>query len=209
MGKGKRILLFSLTAVMAFTLSTVAYDLPSVNLGFTSFVDGGPPAGPGWYYTQYIQYYSGKLKDSDGDDLQLPAEFTSGGIKFDTAKINGWIALFQVIYQSDQEVFSGAKWGMDVILPYVFLNVDTDSPMLDDGNGIGDLLVGPYLQWDPIMGENGPVLLNRVELQVMLPTGKYNENDPGLDASANFFSLDPYWSCTRLLASPLSLEQQE
>ncbi len=174
----------------AVTADLPAYELPSVNLGFTSFLDGGPPAGPGWYYTQYLQYFrSDSFTDANGDAGTM---FPGGDPDLDV-----WVALCQVLYQSDQPLLFGGKWGLDVILPLVNLGVDFDGPSFisDNGSGIGDLLVGPYLQWDPVMGKNGPLFMHRVEFQCIFPTGKY-DREHTLNPGSNFFSFNPYWSGT-------------
>jgi len=159
----------------------MAYDQPAVNLGFTSFLDGGPPAGPGWYFTQYGQYYTA----CDLPDLPFPGE----------PELKAWISLSQLIYQSADPVLAGGTWGLDVIVPAVDFDLEADGTPLTANDGLGDLLVGPYLQWGPIMGEKGPVFMHRVELQVILPTGDYDEQK-AVNAGANVLSLDPYWAAT-------------
>lgn len=174
----------------------LGYDLPAVNLGFTSFLDGGPPAGPGWYYTQYVQLYgNGRLKDADGDDLRLP---TPRGLE--TADVDVTAALAQVIYQSDQPLLLGGKWGLDLIVPYASFDLDPADNFALSRNrgGLGDLLVGPYLQWDPVMGPNGPRFMQRIELQMIFPTGAYDA-EHALNPGSNFFSFNPYWAATAFL----------
>jgi hypothetical protein len=172
----------------AGVLPAAAYDLPSgLNLGLTSFLDGGPPAGPGFYFTQYFQYYTA----SKLADLNLPP---SAG-----ERLNVFAFASQFIYQSNFDLLLGGKWGLDFILPVVVTDLSYSTPgpfPQDNGAGLGDVYVGPYLQWDPIpLGCNGPVFMHRIELQAIFPTGKYS-SDKAVNPGNNFFSFDPYWAAT-------------
>ena len=88
-------------AMLAFVFTAgnvFALGQPNVNLGFTSFVDGGPPAGPGHYVSEYLQFYSAdKLNDENGNKML-------------DARVNVWVLMNQYIYQADQELFAGGKW---------------------------------------------------------------------------------------------------
>ena len=185
--------------MLAAVGGAMAYDMPSVNLGFTSFLDGGPPSGPGFYYSQYVQYYeSDSLKDSKGDAL-LP---TGAGEDLDV-----WVSMSQFIYQSDQPVLFGGKWGLNVMVPVVGLDMayDMDAPFpQDNGSGLGDILVGPFIQWDPVMGANGPRFMHRVELQMTFPTGKY-DSDKELNPGSNTYTFNPYWAFTAFVTPKLTV----
>jgi anthranilate 1,2-dioxygenase (deaminating, decarboxylating) large subunit len=190
------VFLLGLATVLLPAGPAIAYDLPQVNLGATSFLDGAPPSGPGLYFQQYLQYYTAdEFKDEDGDRA-LPPFVTK-------SDLDVWVSLTQLVYQSNQELLWGGKWGMNVIVPYVSLDLDM-APMVpglpqDNGSGLGDIVVGPFLQWDPVMGKNGPIFMHRIELQMILPTGKYDD-DKAINPGSNFFSFNPYWAGTVFLA---------
>ncbi len=192
-----RILLAAAFSLFAGT-SAHANDLPAVNLGFTSFLDGGPPSGPGWYFQEYLHFYQGDgLKDDGGDAVLAP---TPGGLKEHNA--DAFVAMQQLLYQSNTPLVMDAKWGINFMLPIVKLDVSPGDSLAIQANdkGLGDLLVGPFLQWDPIMGPNGPKFMHRIEFSMIFPTGKYDA-DHELNPGSNHFSFNPYWAGT-LFISP-------
>ena len=166
---------------------TFAYDEPIVNLGFTSFLDGTTPSGPGFYFQDYLQYYtSNRLNGNNGDKLPLP--HTSLDV---TAN------LFQLIYLSKQKIWQ-ANWGIDFIAPWLMqanINDGLGRTVLDAQTGAGDIVIGPMFQFDPIMGANGPRFVQRFEFDFIVPTGKYNPKY-AVNPGSNFWSFNPYWSAT-------------
>jgi hypothetical protein len=169
-----------LVLALLLTPSAWAYQQPFLNLGLTSFMDGAPPAGPGFYFTEYVMYWTAnKLPDSGAPTPH---------------QLDLWASLNQFIYQSNTPVLFGGKWGLDVIVPLASF----ESAPLTNNDGLGDILVGPYLQWDPIMGKNGPVFMHRVEFQMLVPVGDYDMNR-NVNPGSNFFSFDPYWAGTLFL----------
>ncbi|MCP3867967.1 MAG: phenol degradation protein meta [Gammaproteobacteria bacterium] len=169
---------------MLISLSARAYDLPPLNLGYTSFLDGAPPAGPGWYFQQYVQFFNnGEFQDGSGNSLPPEIDVTSG--------------ISQLVYQSDKELLFGGKWGVNLMLPIAGFDLEPDDS-ITNSTGLGDLLVGPFLQWDPIMGKKGPKFMHRIELQMIFPTGKYSQ-DKAVNPGSNHFSFNPYWAGTYFL----------
>jgi hypothetical protein len=180
----------ALVATVGLAGSASAFDQPNLNLGFTSFLDGAPPSGPGWYPTQYFQVYSAnRLVDRNGRSLGLPRE-----------DVTVFASLTQLLYVSPIKVGPGVL-GLDILLPTIPFSSTDDGlggAALKAQQGVGDLLIGPFIQFDPIMGDKGPLFVGRFEAQMILPTGKYDPT-AAVNPGSNFFSFNPYVAGTLFL----------
>ncbi len=116
------------------------YGLPTINLGGSSFLDGGPLRQiPGWYFQIASQnYHAHRFLNEEGKPLLgLPGP-----------KLNTWLTSYQLIYLSDRDVFNYGKLGFDVTLPvYFYSRIQPNLLGITTfGSGVGDLAVGVYLQ---------------------------------------------------------------
>lgn len=182
----KILFLFSLINVGLLS----GYGLPHINLGGSSFLDGGPLRQiPGWYFQVGSQnYHTHRFLNEEGKPLLgLPGP-----------NFNSWLTSYQLIYLSDRDVFNYGKLGFDVTLP-VFFYSRIEKNLLgisSFGNGVGDLVVGVYLQGNPIFRGERPIYVNRFEFVVSFPTGENNLPLKTINPGNKVFFIDPYWAAT-------------
>jgi hypothetical protein len=157
--------------------------LPPVNLGDTSFQDG--VAFPGWLVEETLGYYhAGRFNDHLGD--KIPG----------TNRLTTVSATTHIAYISNLRMLGG-YYGAEVLLPLADVDLDTSFGPKDREQGVGDLIVSPFiLQWT----DNrlfGMPYFHRFVFDVVLPTGKYDSNR-AVNIGSNMVSLNPYYAFTIL-----------
>ena len=179
-------LVLALTLI-CFTVPVHAFNEPFLNLGLTNFMDASP--GPGWYLTEYAYFhFADELKDGDGHELP-------GDNDLDIAA-----SVTQIVYHSNVK-FLGGNPGLDLLLPIAHIDFDNDLLGIEGQGGVGDLLVGPFIQWGPNMVFGRPYF-QRFEFQILTPTGEH-DNDHAINPGSGFWSIDPYYSFTYFITPKL------
>jgi hypothetical protein len=178
-------------------LGTASAQVPTVsqpsgiNLGGTSFYDGFSGA-PGWAWLSSVRFASAnKIKDNDGNDAA----------PFNSPRISSRVWVNQISYATTASV-GGWRPQFTALLPWVSLDSSFGpGPSLrDSGAGLGDITLGAALQSPPVTDAVGnPVFVQRVELDVIAPTGSYDRT-ADINAGSGFVSFNPYWAATLLPA---------
>ena len=189
-------LLAALAVTAGIGVNAVGASLDPINgvdLGGTSFFDGFGATAPGLTYLGYARYSTyNAINDNTGHES--PA--------FRSPKIDILALINSVAYTTHQTYFGGsAHLGLFALVPYLVFNTSfaANSPLTlaDNGNGIGDLTFGTYLQFNPVISHGRPVYSQRVEFDVIAPVGKYDASK-AINPSFGFWSLNPYWAATWL-----------
>ena len=174
--------------------SSFAFNQPPLNLGLTDILDGALP-GPGTYFTEYIQaYQSDKFKDNDGNTI--PGDPKAANV----------LSMNQFVHVYKHKILGG-HLGADVLLPVVAISgsgtVGSPGPPVSTNPAVlGDLVVGPFIQWFDTKLLGRP-FIQRFELDFVLPTGQYDKNyiaNPG----SNLWTIEPHYAFTWFLTPQFS-----
>jgi len=173
----------SALASFVFTLSLLspraqAQQLPAVNLGDTSFLDG--ISYPGSMVELIGQgQHDDKTLSSTGQQLPGITDVNSGALLLHIA----WIAPHPRIF--------GAWYGAEIVLTDAY--VDTGGHGI--GHGLGDTTFSPFiLQW-PKHSLFGMPIFQRVDFDFNAPLGQYSPRRP-INMGNNAWALNPYYVAT-------------
>jgi hypothetical protein len=166
--------------ILAFLFTVVLFTAPLwANEGSDQYPNGAenwlagavPPAGS--YYVNYFGFYSGKLKDGSGANANLNGT---------TPSVNATFDAFRFVQVTHHRMF-GADYAVQVIVPVVHQSVNMNG--IASKTSVGDIFVNPM-----ILGWHHPQWHALASVDILLPTGYYNQNDPRVSVGANYCSFD-------------------
>lgn len=169
-----------------------SYEPVGINLGGTSFMDGFGRFNPGFTMIELLQYKAiDKISDHAGDQKPI----------FNDPKVDSTVLISHLAYTTPYTVLGGHV-GVEALLPIVHNRAREKSDSLvdfkgDPGANFGDITWGAFLQMDPVFSDGRPVFVQRFALNVIAPTGAY-DNAKAVNASSGFWSVNPYWAMTYL-----------
>lgn len=146
------------------------------------FAGAVPP--PGDYFINYFGHVSGTLRDGSGNKVVAPnGKDISLSATFDALRY----------VKVTNTTLLGASYGWAAILPIVDLSIDAAGAKAGR-TGIGDATITPL-----ILAWHSPEWHHAVGLDLNLPTGAFNRNDPpGRNIGANYYSIEPVFGVTYL-----------
>ncbi|MCZ0737442.1 SphA family protein [Phreatobacter sp. AB_2022a] len=180
-GIAGRALLALAASLVAPGLAVAQVSLPPMNLGDSSIQDA--IAGPGFAMQETIGFNrAARFRDARGGLAGRPAGLTAASV------------LTQLIYVSEHRLF-GAYWGAEIIIPVAHAALRQGGGMARNDTAIGDIFVSPLmLQWPKTMLLGRP-FWQRLNLNVTLPTGAYDNLAP-LNIGTNAWVLNPHYAFT-------------
>ena len=171
----------SLVGEIATSPIAAQVQLPTVNLGFTSFEDGF--AAPGFVLEEFPDVYTATtLKDSRG--TTVPGANTLTSISTTS----------HIAYLGTKRLF-GAWIGGEILIPMADVQVKLASGTNATERGFADPILAPFaLQWAPKKVGHG-IFVHRAVFDLTVPIGKYSDQRP-VNIGNNFVTINPYYALT-------------
>lgn len=164
---------------LAHAAHAVTVPLPGVNLGATSFEDGGGGVGSMMQWSM-SRFDASRNYDANGDRSPVPYEKTL------------WVHRLHYAHTTST-MWLGGYAGIEAVVPLVDLDLRVGSTRSHVGD-VGNPTVGVYLQWKD-RELFGLPFSSRLSLPFAMPVGRYRA-DARLNTGSDYPSFNPYYAWT-------------
>ncbi len=166
-------------------------DGSSAVLGTEDFMAGALPP-PGFHYVNYMWYYYANARmDNGGNEMDIPG-----------FKAYSFANVFRPIYVAPVTIL-GANPAWHAVVPLAYRMIDSSTPFINEekAQGIADIYLSPL-----ILGWHFPdqKLHLIAGLDVIVPTGKYDEHAPMTTLGNNHWTFEPAVAATAFLPGGFS-----